>query len=215
MKNAPPHRSLNCLAALLALGPLLAGCASSDAPERASVAEGDDRVATASTPLRDRATEGEAAKADAADDEGARPAGSASGGPRAAPAGPVFEPDAPAIAAADEPEADEPIVRDEAPEPEAVSAPRERVRPEWWIDRPHVDAGRLMVAAEALGEDVLTARRRVVDAARESLVRALGGASAREERIDYVTVRPLPRAVDAPGTARYIAFARISAAEPE
>jgi hypothetical protein len=153
----------------------------------------------------------------------------ASADPPAEPAGPVFTP-APDTPSPETPRSEASASRtpqdvdaDRAgplpPVPQDTRAPRgarsERsLRPSWWIDEPVSRSGRLSVAAEALGNDVLSARRLVVDAAREALAHALEGRPVADERIEYVAVQPLPRDPNVSGAARFIAFARISAVDP-
>ncbi len=86
-----------------------------------------------------------------------------------------------------------------------------RTRPDWWLAAPARSAdGRLRLTAEALGADVLEARRNAVRAGRRALRRIMG-ADIEQERVELATVRRLPRQNEAPGSARYVGYILISA----
>jgi len=94
-----------------------------------------------------------------------------------------------------------------------VQASRTDGRPEWWIDGPvHAD-GRLRIAAEALGHDVLEARRAAISAGRRTLER-LSGDGIHDERVVYATVRPLPRGAS-PSGPRFVGYVLMSSAAPD
>jgi len=95
--------------------------------------------------------------------------------------------------------------------PSAALGSDARSRPDWWMPQPlEKEDGRIQLTAEALGTDVLDARRNAVRAAREAITRALGR-PPREERIEFATVRRLPEQVQSPGAARFVGYVLISA----
>lgn len=85
---------------------------------------------------------------------------------------------------------------------------REDGRPAWWVDRAGWRDGRYTLSAEALGDDVLSARRAAIAAARTEAARALGQ-GMRDERVESATVRRLT--TDAPGRERYVGYVLMSA----
>ena len=88
-------------------------------------------------------------------------------------------------------------------------------RPEWWLREPQWTDGRLVVCAEALGEDVLDARRSAVASGHAALQRALSRDPGAVE-IVATTVRPLPVPAQAPGGKRYVGYVMVSAlTEPQ
>lgn len=82
-------------------------------------------------------------------------------------------------------------------------------RPVWWLTGPAIEGTRVLVTAEAMADSVVLARRRAIDAARRALAAAAPQGRSRET-VDALLVRALP--ADAPGRARYVAYARVSAA---
>ncbi len=82
-------------------------------------------------------------------------------------------------------------------------------RPVWWLAGPVLEGPRVLVTAEAMADSVVVARRRAIDAARRALAAASPQGRTRET-VDALLVRALP--ADAPGRARYVAYARVSAA---
>lgn len=85
-------------------------------------------------------------------------------------------------------------------------------RPVWWADQSGWRDGRYSICAEAMGEDVRTARRNAIDAARRDAKSALGG-SIRDERVETAIVRSL--ASDATGKNRYVGYVRMTALRGE
>ena len=85
-------------------------------------------------------------------------------------------------------------------------------RPIWWADQSGWRDGRYSICAEAMGEDVRTARRNAIDAARRDAKSALGG-SIRDERVETAIVRSL--ASDATGKNRYVGYVRMTALRGE
>lgn len=87
-------------------------------------------------------------------------------------------------------------------------------RPKWWIDEPRTEEGRILLAAEALGADVLSARRSAVDAGWDALKRALAD-HPRDFRVEKTFLRPLSGDAGGTRSARYIGYVLISAARSE
>ncbi len=85
-------------------------------------------------------------------------------------------------------------------------------RPVWWADQSGWRDGRYSICAEAFGEDVRTARRNAIDAARRDAKSALGG-SIRDERVETAIVRSLTS--DATGRNRYVGYVRMTALRGE
>jgi hypothetical protein len=85
-------------------------------------------------------------------------------------------------------------------------------RPVWWVDQSGWRDGRYSICAEAMGEDVRTARRNAIDAARREAKSALGG-TIRDERVETAIVRSL--ASDATGKNRYVGYVRMTALRGE
>lgn len=85
-------------------------------------------------------------------------------------------------------------------------------RPAWWLAAPRREDGRVTVTAEAIGADLGDARARALSAGRAALQRVCGPAPG-GEKIESLIVRRLDS--DAPGRARYVGYARLSAREPE
>lgn len=85
-------------------------------------------------------------------------------------------------------------------------------RPVWWADQSGWRDGRYSICAEAFGEDVRTARRNAIDAARRDAKSALGG-SIRDERVETAIVRSF--ASDATGKNRYVGYVRMTALRGE
>lgn len=84
-------------------------------------------------------------------------------------------------------------------------------RPTWWVDRPGWRDGRYLLSAEAMGDDVLSARRAALAAARADAERALGR-GMRDERVESAIVRRLSTdSPGAPGRERYVGYVRLSA----
>ncbi len=85
-------------------------------------------------------------------------------------------------------------------------------RPAWWLAAPRREDGRVTVTAEAIGVDLGDARAKALGAGRAALQRICGPAPG-GEKIESLIVRRLDS--DAPGRARYVGYARLSAREPE
>ncbi len=103
----------------------------------------------------------------------------------------------------------------EPPEPTAEAEAAGRgSRPSWWLPAPHLEDGRVTVSSEALGRDVLDARRSAIEAGRDALRRS-GAPGLREETITFATVRPVAAAAASKTGARYIGYVLISAEAEE
>lgn len=101
---------------------------------------------------------------------------------------------------------------DEAPPETSPSFWRADGRPAWWLAEPRREGGRVTITAEAIGMDLSDARARAIEAGRAALAREAGPAPG-GERVESLLVRRLEG--DAPGRARYVGYARLSAREPE
>lgn len=101
---------------------------------------------------------------------------------------------------------------DEAPQEASPSFWRADGRPGWWLAEPRREGGRVTITAEAIGADLSDARARAIEAGRAALAREAGPAPG-GERVESLLVRRLEG--DAPGRARYVGYARLSAREPE
>lgn len=84
-------------------------------------------------------------------------------------------------------------------------------RPTWWVDQSGWRDGRYAVCAEAFGDDVRTARRNAIDAARRDAASDLG--SIRDERVETAIVRAMP--AGATGQAKYVGYVRMTALRGE
>ncbi|MBL0922272.1 MAG: hypothetical protein IBJ10_09115 [Phycisphaerales bacterium] len=117
-------------------------------------------------------------------------------------------------AAAPSPEAQKDPGEDQKPQsaPAEGSFWRADGRPAWWLEAPHRVGGRVAVTVEALGADVGEARARAIESGHAALRRATGPAPG-GVRLESMLLRRLEG--DAPGRARYVAYARLSAREPE
>ena len=106
----------------------------------------------------------------------------------------------------------EPVAGAENPPETSPSFWRADGRPAWWLAEPRREGGRVTITAEAIGADLGEARAKAIDAGRAALGRVAGPAPG-GERVESVVVRRLEG--DAPGRARYVGYARLSAREPE
>lgn len=184
---------------ILLLGALAIGCAPRQKGPRAAVRTGGSPA----SPIL--------SAAGPAEDQGGEAAPHAPQGPPTAPqpaAKPAPPPRPDAVEQAQAEAAERAAAARPSPSDKAVR--RTDGRPAWWIDAPRTADGRTTVAAEALGDDVLSARRAAVVAGRAALLRALAGAPA-DERIVYATVRPLPAGGAAPSGPRFVGYVLISA----
>jgi|GEM_PF-3713430 len=82
-------------------------------------------------------------------------------------------------------------------------------RPVWWLDAPQRDESRVAVCAEALGPDVLSARRAAVRAGRTAMAR-LFGAEATDAQVIAAAVRPLGVGEPSQNAARFVGFVLMS-----
>jgi len=87
-------------------------------------------------------------------------------------------------------------------------------RPVWWFAEAQWSQERVTVCVEALGPDVLEARRASVRAAREA-IRELLGVVPTQAEIVLTTVKPLPVPAAAPGGNRYAGYVMITCVVPE
>lgn len=110
----------------------------------------------------------------------------------------------------DAPEA--PLAEEETSAETSPSFWRADGRPAWWLAEPRREDGRVTITAEAIGTDLSDARARAIEAGRAALAREAGPAPG-GERVESLLVRRLEG--DAPGRARYVGYARLSAREPE
>jgi hypothetical protein len=85
-------------------------------------------------------------------------------------------------------------------------------RPTWWIDQSVWRDGRFTVCAEAFGNDVRSARRAAIEAARRDAGSALGG-SIRDERVDSALVRAISD--EATGKGRFVGYVKLTALRGE
>ncbi len=100
-----------------------------------------------------------------------------------------------------------------APPQEGAAAPRGWRRdgkPVWWLDAPQRRENEVVVCAEALGKDVLDARRAAVAAGEAALQQLLGDEPAESEPL-ATAVRPLGAAEGPPGAARFVGFVMMRA----
>ncbi len=79
-------------------------------------------------------------------------------------------------------------------------------RPVWWFEGVVEENGRVVVVAEAIARDVVSARRSALEGARAALQRACGGVV--EERVEAALARQLPG--DGPGRDRFVGYVRMS-----
>ncbi len=86
-------------------------------------------------------------------------------------------------------------------------------RPRWWVDDAIIEDGRILISAEALGRDVLTARRAAVDAGFDRLETAVQG-EVLDERVIYTVVEPLPARSASRTGNRYVGYVLMSAVAP-
>lgn len=79
-------------------------------------------------------------------------------------------------------------------------------RPAWWFEGVHREGDRVVVAAEAMARDVVSARRGAVEQGRAALRRATG--SGVDVRVESTLVKRL--AGDGPGRDRFVGYVRVS-----
>jgi len=210
------------LLALLTLGG--AGCASGGANDT-QVALTDESSSAAASDQTEGSTAGETsgqltgeATSNAGNDEAGSDA-TANSGPGADPFGPPANLDpAPSSAGADGGQRDEQKRGDSdaaAAQTAETDASRDpgwtSGRPDWWIVEPRLEEGRILIAAESLRPDVLSARRSAVDAGWDALIRELPE-RPRDFRVEKMFLRPLSGNPGGERSARYIGYVLISAA---
>lgn len=83
-------------------------------------------------------------------------------------------------------------------------------KPVWWLDQPQRKGDEIVLCAQALGEDVLGARRAAVAAGEAALRRLLGAEPSLAEPL-ATAVRPLGTAEGPPGAARFAGFVMMRA----
>jgi len=106
----------------------------------------------------------------------------------------------------------------QAPSPQAPQSGRDAGprgwrrdgKPVWWLDAPQRRGDEVVVCAQALGEDVLGARRAAVAAGEAALRRLLGAEPSLAEPL-ATAVRPLGAAEGPPGAARFAGFVMMRA----
>lgn len=90
---------------------------------------------------------------------------------------------------------------------------REDGRPSWWFGEVEMGGDRARLCAEALGKDMLSAKRAAVSAAKERLKRELGVGTLVGDEVERAWVWPLPHR-ETPG-ARYAGYVLVSVARAE
>lgn len=205
-------------------GVVTTGCASSAGEDEVTLS-GSDAPSELQDASDESATDESRSNApeQAADSSDAETGEAPEVGPRGDTLGPPVDLAVAATADVDEPPSDEPRTQEADPGPrggaEEPDVDRDRAdwsegRPEWWIRAAERRDGRIFLAAEALGADVLAARRSAVDAGWAALERAMDD-RPRDFRVEKTFLRRLSGQARSERSAQYIGYVLISAASDD